>query len=186
MSTIEDARPALERQVSSSTSDEEFILLGIPDVNGSIRGKALRPAAFQSALPPEVRSSIPPDRLAQLQNPQILLNPQIAATLRQQFAAQGSQGEAIFNTVFGAIKFGLVGALHDVFLLGTVLAGVGLVTVLFLEERPLRKSYAPPQMEGASDTAAQVGDTSVPSLPPLRPEDEPRLAPVLGKQRRAS
>ena len=50
MSTIEDARPALERQVSSSTSDEEFILLGIPDVNGSIRGKALRPAAFQSAL----------------------------------------------------------------------------------------------------------------------------------------
>jgi glutamine synthetase len=28
----------------------EFILLGIPDVNGSIRGKALRPAAFQSAM----------------------------------------------------------------------------------------------------------------------------------------
>src|SRR6202162_2854416 len=28
----------------------EFILLGIPDVNGSIRGKALRPAAFESAL----------------------------------------------------------------------------------------------------------------------------------------
>jgi glutamine synthetase len=29
---------------------EEFVLLGIPDVNGSIRGKALRPAAFESAL----------------------------------------------------------------------------------------------------------------------------------------
>ena len=28
----------------------EFILLGMPDVNGSIRGKALRPAAFESAL----------------------------------------------------------------------------------------------------------------------------------------
>lgn len=28
----------------------EFVLLGIPDVNGSIRGKALRPAAFESAL----------------------------------------------------------------------------------------------------------------------------------------
>jgi glutamine synthetase len=28
----------------------EFVLLGIPDVNGSIRGKAFRPAAFESAL----------------------------------------------------------------------------------------------------------------------------------------
>jgi glutamine synthetase len=50
VSTIEEARPALQRDASSRSSDEEFILLGIPDVNGSIRGKALRPAAFQSAL----------------------------------------------------------------------------------------------------------------------------------------
>jgi glutamine synthetase len=28
----------------------EFVLLGIPDVNGSIRGKALRPAAFETAM----------------------------------------------------------------------------------------------------------------------------------------
>jgi glutamine synthetase len=28
----------------------EFVLLGMPDVNGAIRGKALRPAAFESAL----------------------------------------------------------------------------------------------------------------------------------------
>ena len=32
------------------TGGGEFILLGMPDVNGSIRGKALRPAAFESAL----------------------------------------------------------------------------------------------------------------------------------------
>jgi glutamine synthetase len=29
---------------------EEFVLLGIPDMNGSIRGKALRPDAFETAL----------------------------------------------------------------------------------------------------------------------------------------
>ena len=34
----------------SQAGDEGFMLLGIPDVNGSIRGKALRPAAFESAL----------------------------------------------------------------------------------------------------------------------------------------
>jgi len=50
VSTIEEARPALRRDESAGTGDEEFILLGIPDVHGSIRGKALRPAAFQSAL----------------------------------------------------------------------------------------------------------------------------------------
>ncbi len=32
------------------TDGEEFVLLGIPDVNGSIRGKALRPEAFESAV----------------------------------------------------------------------------------------------------------------------------------------
>jgi glutamine synthetase len=30
--------------------DQEFVLLGMPDVHGSIRGKALRPPAFQSAV----------------------------------------------------------------------------------------------------------------------------------------
>jgi glutamine synthetase len=31
-------------------TDEEFVLLAIPDMNGSLRGKALRPAAFETAL----------------------------------------------------------------------------------------------------------------------------------------
>jgi glutamine synthetase len=31
-------------------TDDRFVLLGIPDVHGSIRGKALRPAAFEAAV----------------------------------------------------------------------------------------------------------------------------------------
>ncbi len=53
MSTTDvTAKPALgtESDPASSTQGGEFILLGIPDVNGSIRGKALRPAAFEAAL----------------------------------------------------------------------------------------------------------------------------------------
>jgi glutamine synthetase len=34
----------------AGTADVEFILLGFPDVNGSLRGKAMRPRAFESAL----------------------------------------------------------------------------------------------------------------------------------------
>jgi glutamine synthetase len=36
--------------VSARAAGEEFVLLAIPDMNGSLRGKALRPDAFESAL----------------------------------------------------------------------------------------------------------------------------------------
>jgi glutamine synthetase len=36
--------------VSTNRQDVEFVMLGIPDVNGSLRGKAMRPDAFTSAL----------------------------------------------------------------------------------------------------------------------------------------
>ncbi|HEY1331793.1 MAG TPA: glutamine synthetase family protein [Actinomycetota bacterium] len=36
--------------MTDAPGDGEFVLLGIPDVNGSLRGKAMRPAAFASAL----------------------------------------------------------------------------------------------------------------------------------------
>jgi glutamine synthetase len=36
--------------MTSATAHEGFVLLGIPDVNGSVRGKALRPDAFETAL----------------------------------------------------------------------------------------------------------------------------------------
>jgi glutamine synthetase len=36
--------------MSREPPGEEFVLLGIPDVNGSIRGKALRPEAFEAAV----------------------------------------------------------------------------------------------------------------------------------------
>lgn len=55
MSTIDaEARSARkasdELEAASVSSGGEFILLGMPDVNGAIRGKALRPAAFESAM----------------------------------------------------------------------------------------------------------------------------------------
>ena len=56
MSTIDaQAKPARHAapehaEIEPATGGGEFVLLGIPDVNGSIRGKALRPAAFESAL----------------------------------------------------------------------------------------------------------------------------------------
>jgi EmrB/QacA subfamily drug resistance transporter len=142
-------------------------------VFGSLLTNRFAPA-FQQALSPEANAVLPPDRLAEFQNPQALLNPQAADLMRQQLDALGPQGAQLYDALFSAIKVGLVAALHDVFLLGAVLGALGVVTVLFLKELPLRKSYAPaPPAEGGSDsTAAQVGHDAYPSLPALRPEEQ--------------
>jgi glutamine synthetase len=42
--------PSDRGDVSTVQPGEEFVLLAIPDMNGSLRGKALRPAAFEAAV----------------------------------------------------------------------------------------------------------------------------------------
>jgi predicted lipid-binding transport protein (Tim44 family) len=100
--------------------------------------------------------------------------------MRQSLAELGPQGAQVFGALFATIKVGLVAALHDVFLLGAVLAVFGVITVLFMKELPLTKSYAQPQAADAStDTSAQVGHDAYPSLPQRRPSDAPPAqAPV--------
>ena len=120
---------------------------------GSLLTNRFAPA-FQAALSPEVRTVVPPDQLAQFQNPQALLNPQAADAMRQTVLQLGPQGAQVYGELFAAIKIALVAALHDVFLLGAILAALGVVTVLFMRELPLRKSYGPPP---TADSAAQVG-----------------------------
>jgi hypothetical protein len=56
---------------------------------GSLLTNQFAPA-FRGALSPQITAAVPPDRLAQLQNPQLLLNPE-AAAIREQFTAQGPQ-----------------------------------------------------------------------------------------------
>jgi hypothetical protein len=136
---------------------------------GSLLTNRFAPA-FQTALPPEVRTVVPPDRLAQFENPQALLNPQAADAMRQTLLRLGPQGAQVYDELFAAIKIALVAALHDVFLLGGILAALGVVVVLFMRELPLRKSYGPPP---TADSAAQVGHHAGPSLPQLKPEDQP-------------
>ncbi|MCA1645489.1 MAG: MFS transporter, partial [Chloroflexi bacterium] len=158
-------------------------------VFGSILTNRFAPAV-QAALPSEVRAVLPPDRLAQFQNPQALLNPQAADLMRQQLLALGPQGAQIYDQLLGAIKIALVSALHDVFLLGAVLGALGVMTVIFLKELPLRKSNGPPlTTDAASQSAAQVGHDAYPSLPRLRPGEEAVPAARRPKQaapRRAS
>jgi EmrB/QacA subfamily drug resistance transporter len=127
--------------------------------------------SFSAALTPDVPAAVPPQLLDEFMNPQVLLTPQLADSLKAQVLALGPQGVAIYNALYDAIKIGLVDSLHDVFLLGAGLGLCGLVITLFLKELPLRRTYAS-QEAPMAETAAQVGHDALPSLPPVRPEDQ--------------
>jgi len=141
---------------------------------GSILTNQFTPA-FHAALSEQVTSAVPPQVLSQFDNPQVLLSPEVADALRDQILALGPQGGALFDALYSAIKVGLVAALHDVFLLGALMGVLGVITVLFLKELPLRKSFAP----APSETAAQVGQDAFPALQPLKPEDQRPARPSL-------
>ena len=72
--------------------------------------------SLQSALPPDVTRAIPADQLSQLQNPQVLLNPQAAESVRASLEALGPGGAALFDSVHTAIVASLVASLHELFL----------------------------------------------------------------------
>ena len=104
---------------------------------GSIMNNAYLPA-FQAALPATVQQQVPAQVLAGFNNPQILLSPEAQAQMSQQFAALGTQGQALYTALLEAVKTGLVQGIHSVFVLSLVLMGVGLLAVFFLPEIELR------------------------------------------------
>jgi EmrB/QacA subfamily drug resistance transporter len=103
--------------------------------------------AMQSNLPAIVKRAVPADRLAQLQNPQLLLSPDFLAKIQHSFASLGPQGLTIFRQLIEAIRLSLSTAITNVFFLGFIIMLLGLFSVLFLREIPLRKSHTDPVAE---------------------------------------
>src|SRR2546429_4761915 len=103
--------------------------------------------ALQSNIPAILKRLVSADRLAQLENPQLLLAPDVVAKIQQNFAAKGPQGLIIFRQLIEAIQKSLSTAITSVFFLGFILMVLGFITVLFLREIPLRKSHTAPVAE---------------------------------------
>ena len=106
--------------------------------------------ALQSNIPAMLKRVVPADRLAQLENPQLLLAPDVVAKIQHGFAALGPQGLILFRQLIEAIQKSLSTAITNVFFLGFIIMVLGLVTVLFLREIPLRKSNSAPVAEAPS------------------------------------
>lgn len=107
-------------------------------------------SAFNANTPATLTRALPPDRLAALQNPQVLLSPEATAQIQKGFSALGPRGQVLFEQLINAIQASLATAITNLFLVSAALMAAALVACLFLQEIPLRKSFD----EGLAEDAA--------------------------------
>lgn len=99
-------------------------------------------ARFQAALPDSLRQAVPPERLASLQNPQVLLSVQAMETIRSGFLAQTPHGGVLFEQLMVLIRASLADAISTVFTVSVAAMALGLVIAFFLREMPLRATQS--------------------------------------------
>jgi EmrB/QacA subfamily drug resistance transporter len=118
---------------------------------GSTIGVAVMGTIMTNAFQSNLQSNMPQalTRLAAARhlpltqlNPQALLDPSQLGQLQHSFAVFGAQGLALFHQFIEAIRVSLSSAITNVFFLGFIIMLLGLFSVLFLREIPLRKSNA--------------------------------------------
>src|SRR6266705_2460164 len=140
--------------------------------------------ALQTNIPAILKRLVSADRLAQLENPQLLLAPDFVAKIQHQFAALGPQGLIIFKQLIEAIQKSLSTAITDVFFLGFILMVLGFISVLFLREIPLRKSHTAPVAEaptsGTNRSRALLGLTlALVAREAQKPDANPQILETL-------
>src|SRR5437660_5200196 len=155
---------ALPRKIGQATSALVFFrsiggTIGLAAM-GSLMTSAYLPA-FKNALPSAVKQIAPAKLLAAFNNPQILLSPDALAHLQSTAAASGPGAVALLNQVIEAVRVGLAQGIHNVFVLSMVIMIVGLVSVFFLKEIPLKgkRSVAKEVAEGIEDAAPEAEST---------------------------
>jgi len=111
---------------------------------------------LQSEIPPNVRAQTPPQLLASLEEPQVLLSPKNLDALEAAFA-QIPSGSTLFDAAIAAMRVSLADAVALVFLIGAFVALAALAISFFLPEVPLRTTVR--SVEPASQTPAPAPAT---------------------------
>jgi len=167
------------REVGEVTASLQFFrniggTIGVA-ILGSLMNSQFR-SEFNAKLPADVTSTVPKEQLAALNNPQLILSPDVVAQVKQGFAAFGAQGDQLYNQVILTVRDALSVAITDLFVIGMVFMLLSLAVTVFLKEIPLRKSLtdhagaavmegAPPVVEPhlTEETAPTLARSSEPS-----------------------
>jgi EmrB/QacA subfamily drug resistance transporter len=98
---------------------------------------------MQSAVPVQLAPQLGAAGLEMIRDPQALLNPSSAAALRSSIGKAFPDSPDAVALVFDAIRAGLAGSLHWVFLAAALVLLSALLAALFLRELPLRGRGSP-------------------------------------------
>ena len=135
-------------QVGVATSSVQFLRSIGGSLGTAVFGAVMSnrfASAFQEALPRDVASRVPAATLAAFANPQALMDPEVASRMN----ADPVMLEQM-RPVLTAVKASLSVSIHDVFLMGTIIAAAGIIFAQMVIDVPLRKSNASraPAVEG--------------------------------------
>ncbi len=122
---------------------------------GSLLTSAYVPG-FHHALSSTIKAAVPGKLLSVFDNPNVLLSPDLQGQLQAKFAAFGPTGKMLYTQLLQAVKVGLTGGIHNVFVLSTVLMCVGFVAIFFLKEIPLRGASPGAASSQASEGAVEA------------------------------
>ncbi|MBM7661918.1 EmrB/QacA subfamily drug resistance transporter [Bacillus mesophilus] len=120
-------------------------------IMGSIMGRILTEQIQQAELPQPAKGTggeIPPN-IEQLQDPQLLMNPEALAEIKNKIP---EQMHAFFEQFIQLMREALSVALSGVFLFSSVIIVVAVITTFFLKEIPLRTSNVDPEEEKEQET----------------------------------
>jgi len=154
------------RQLGEVTASINFFRAIGATIGVTVMG-AIMTNAFQSDLQsnmPQALTRLASARhlpLAQLQNPQLLLAPDVVAKIQHGFAAFGAQGLALFHQLIEAIRVSLSSDITNVFFLGFIIMLLGLFSLLFLREIPLHKSTTAQPAEATPFGSNQQSDQTI-------------------------
>jgi EmrB/QacA subfamily drug resistance transporter len=122
------------RQIGGTLGIAVFGALVTARLQGNLLGR----------LPPEVTSAAPNDSLRRLEDPRILLSPTALAKVREGFdGAFGPAGPDLYDRTLSAMRAVLADGLHEVFLLGLLVAALAMLVSLLLPERQLQGGTVP-------------------------------------------
>ena len=92
-----------------------------------------------TSFPEDAAAALPPSVVAELRDPQALMDPGTMARIRD-LAGKGSNGAEAVQVVEETLRSALATAMQDVFFLGLGIALLAVVVTCFLKDIPLRKT----------------------------------------------
>ena len=116
---------------------------------------------LSSRLPPDVADGAPDELVRQLEDPRILLSPSALERMREAFSALGADGPALYTQTVGAMRSVLADGLHEVFLVGLVVALLVFATSILLPEVPLRTRETHPVEERLTHPGFAWGEAAL-------------------------